>query len=814
MHTNGNTSWEIGANKLSSTKLYPSFTTAEIESQFRQAMLAAGLNYSGEIVANGAIHRFSTNGSKSDQAGWYVLYDDNIPAGSFGDWRTGLSQNWCADIGRELTHEEENASRKRMSEIQRKRDEEKARIHQRAKINANEIWNKAIPAAEHPYLAHKRIKAHGIRVYEKKLIIPLCNESGEICSLQFIDAAGSKKFMPDGQVKDCYYTIGRASGVICVAEGFATAASIHEATGYTVIVAFNAGKLLDAAKFALNKFPDTKIIICADDDYQTEGNPGRTKANEAAQSVNGYVVIPDFGDKRPDGFTDFNDLHQAHGIGAVHRCVTGAITTLGREWPSPEPLVSRLAIEPYPVDALPQTILNAVEEVQSFTKAPLPLIASSAISAISLASQAHVDVQRDGKLKSPSGLFLLTIADSGERKSTCDDFFTVAIKEYEKEQEEASKGAIDAYDAAILVWDSEKKGITEAIRNNAKSGKSSDRLKKALKDLQNDKPESPLIPRLNFSDVTPEELAYSLSKKWPSGGIVSSEAGVVFGSHGMGKDSVMRNLSLLNQLWDGGTIRIDRRTSESFAVRGARLTIALQVQEATLKQFFDRSGDLARGTGFLARFLISWPESTQGQRPYTNPPLNWPAMTVFNRRIKAILDRQVPLSSNRELTPRILQFAPEAKTEWVNFYNNIEENLRPCGELFDIRDVASKAADNVARLAALFQYFEKDSVTIEAHSVVSASAIVAWHLNESRRFFGELSLPLEISDAMRLDKWTIEYCKQNKTHMVNKNHIRQYSPLRKTDRLNNAIAELTNLNRIQLTNEGKKAIIKVNPGLL
>lgn len=807
MHTNENAHWQVSAN--TTFTLSDDYSTLEIAEQARSDMQAKGITPPDQLVVDDKIHRFG-----KDKSCWCVFHSDGIPAGAYGDWRTGETYTWCMNIGRELTQTEQAEIRERVAEMHRKRDAEKARIHHEAKINANRIWEEATTALEHPYLTLKGIKAHGIKVHKEKLIIPLYNESGEICSLQFIDGDGKKKFMPDGQVKDCYFCIAKLSNLVCIAEGYATAASIHEATGYAVIVAFNAGKLVDAAKFARNKFPDIKIIICADDDYQTEGNPGLTKAKEAAKSVNGYVAIPDFSDERPDGFTDFNDLHQAHGIDDVKRCVSSAVTTPGKEWPDPEPLVSKLSIEPYPVDALPKTILNAVEEVQSFTKAPLPLIVSSAISAVSLASQAYLDVQRAEKLKSPSGLFLLTIADSGERKSTCDGFFTAAIKEYEQEQEDASKAEVKAYDAAILTWDAEQKGITEAIRNNAKSGKSNDRLKQALRDLQNDKPEPPIIPRLNYSDVTPEELAYSLSKKWPSGGIVSSEAGAVFGSHGMSKDSVMRNLSLLNQLWDGGTIRIDRRTSESFVVSGARLSIALQVQEATLREFFDRSGDLARGTGFLARFLISWPESTQGQRPYTNPPSNWPAMAAFNRRIKMILNKQVPRNSNGELTPRLLEFTPEAKVEWVNFYNDIEESLRPCGELFDIRDVASKAADNVARLAALFQYFESDGVVIEAHNAVSASAIVAWHLNESRRFFGELSLPFEISDAMRLDKWLAEYCKQHKTHMVNKNYIRQYSPLRKTDRLNNAIAELSNLNRIQVTNEGKKVTIKVNPGLL
>src|SRR5690606_6595001 len=117
-------------------------------------------------------------------------------------------------------------------------------------------------------------------------------------------------------------------------------------------------------------------------------------------------------------------------------------------------------------------------------------------------------------------------------------------------------------------------------------------------------------------DATPEALTWGLAKHWPSAGIVSSEAAAIFGSHGMGHESIMRNLGNLNQLWDGVLLTFDRRTSESYAVRSARLTVALQVQEATLREFLGRAGALARGSGFLARFLIAWPKSTQGQRMF------------------------------------------------------------------------------------------------------------------------------------------------------------------------------------------------------
>ena len=122
------------------------------------------------------------------------------------------------------------------------------------------------------------------------------------------------------------------------------------------------------------------------------------------------------------------------------------LPTTASEWPEPEPLIAEIAPEPYPVDALPETLRAAIEEVVGFVKAPIPLVASTALGALSLAIQAHVDVQRAEKLEGPAGLFLLTIADSGERKSTCDGFFTKAIRQYQDEQAEAQKPDLEGHE--------------------------------------------------------------------------------------------------------------------------------------------------------------------------------------------------------------------------------------------------------------------------------------------------------------------------------------------------------------------------------
>jgi putative DNA primase/helicase len=481
-------------------------------------------------------------------------------------------------------------------------------------------------------------------------------------------------------------------------------------------------------------------------------------------------------------------------------------------WPEPQPLTAKIEPEPYPLDALPDTIRAAVEEVAGFIKAPAALVASSALAALSLACQAHIDAKRAEKLHGPVGLFLLTIADSGERKSTCDGFFASAIRQYQDEQAEAMKPAIKEYQAAIAAWEAERDGILSAVKDAGRKGKPTDKLRGDLAQRQQDKPEPPRVPRLILGDETPENLAWSLAKQWPSAGVLSSEAGVVFGSHGMGRDSAMRNMALLNVLWDGGAHSIGRRTSESFTVHDARLTMGLMIQETTLREYFSKSGGLARGSGFLARFLVAWPESTQGQRPFTEAPANWPHLAAYHRRIAAILNQPAPIDEDGALTPAMLSLAPDAKVAWVEYHDAIESELASGGELYDVRDVASKSADNAARLAALFQHFEHGmGGVVGLDSFERASRIAAWHLSEARRFFGELALPAELADAARLDSWLMEHCQRERTHLVPTREAQRLGPIRDKEKLTTALRELEELDRVRVVQEGRRKTIKVNP---
>ncbi len=788
----------------------------DVIEQFRQAIGSAGLPPPDTINADGAIHRFSTNGKRSDDSGWYVLHLDGVPAGSFGCWRNVPTVNWCGKVQSDMTQSEREAHQHRVHAMKAQRDSEQVQRNAAAAVEASKRFKAAATCTSHQYQTTKGVHAHGIKIEGDNLLIPMRDTAGTLHSLQTITPEGDKRFFDGGRVKGCYHSIGKPNGKLIIGEGYATCASIHEATGDAVAAAFTAVNLLPVALALRAKYPDMQLILAADDDYRTAGNPGLTKATAAAQAVGGLLAVPEFPAGRGDKDKDFNDLCKLSGADAVRRCIDAAKPCADanlHSWPEPEPLSAFHAPLPYPLDALPKTVLKAVEEVVGFVKAPVALVASSALSAMSVAIQGLYDVERAPGLKGPCSLFMLSIAESGERKTTCDGYFKQAIETHQREKSEALKPQLENYKADLTVWDAKKAGIAEAVKKAMKNGESTAAHEADMRQLEQDKPKIVRVPKLIRGDDTPENLSWAMMREWPSAGVLSSEAGVVFGAHGMGSESVTRNLALLNVLWDGGSIPIGRKTTESFTVEGVRLTMGLQVQEVPLRTFFDKSKGLARGTGFLARFLIAWPESTMGTRKFTAAS-DGKHLAVFHSRITELLQKGLSIDDDGRLTTTILPLSAEAHNVWVAFHDEIESKLAPDGELHDVKDVAAKVADNAARIAAQFQVFEHDAGVIGVESMRGGAKVAAWHLSEARRFLGQFALPPELDKANRLDGWLLNWCRREGVTSVSTRDAAQRGPLRDKGAVDTAVAVLEELGRARIFKDGKKRLIQVNPALL
>lgn len=274
------------------------------ENQLRNAMEINGIEPPEHIEMDGKIHRFRSGtkgkGGASDKTGWYILFPDGVPAGRFGCWRSDIEQTWRANMDRTLSPAEEMAITRRMAEARVARDAEIAKKRDIASNDVDTIWGDCTGAsADHPYIKAKGIQVHGARVTgDGRLVLPLYNEAGSLSSLQYIDHAGGKLYHPGGQTGGCYNVVGSVDGEIktlYVAEGFATAATIHEVTHQPCVASYSASNLVPVVEMLRSKFgPNVDIVVVADNDKSGVG--ARYAEQACAKHGARYILPPDEGD--------------------------------------------------------------------------------------------------------------------------------------------------------------------------------------------------------------------------------------------------------------------------------------------------------------------------------------------------------------------------------------------------------------------------------------------------------------------------------------------------------------------------------------
>jgi putative DNA primase/helicase len=288
----------------------PEKLVAPPETQLIDAMRAAGLEPPEEIHFDGKIHRFrsGTKGSPGhgDKPGWYLVFGDGIPAGRFGCWRAGMEITWRADVGRKLTEFEEMAHARRINESKVLREAAQERQHQVASETVEKIWLSGVAAhPDHPYLKRKGIQTHGVRTTgDGRLMVPLYDADGTLSTLQYIDDDGGKLYHPGGQTGGKFWMVGSLDepGTLYVAEGFATAATIHETTDRPVVVAYSASNLVPVTGTLREMYGATQdIVIVADHD---QSGVGQRYAEQASAKYGARMVMPPI-------LGDANDYAQA-----------------------------------------------------------------------------------------------------------------------------------------------------------------------------------------------------------------------------------------------------------------------------------------------------------------------------------------------------------------------------------------------------------------------------------------------------------------------------------------------------------------------
>lgn len=503
----------------------------------------------------------------------------------------------------------------------------------------------------------------------------------------------------------------------------------------------------------------------------------------------------------------------------------------------PSDITSPADEAPYPLAMFPPVARNAISEYAAFGRQPIPLVASSALGQMALACQGLADVARNDELRSPCSLYLLAIAESGERKSASDKVFSRAIREWvirerETRAPEFRRSLAMARDHKARIAGVESRIKTVSAKDDDDAHRELEQLQKRLIELEQNPIVARPLPAPTHEDVNPASLAHAVANGWPSSGLYSDEAGAVVGSQGLGEESATSLLSLMNILWDGRSFAPTRKAAAATELRGRRFSCFLMLQPVLLPKLIDKGG---RSIGFLARFLICHPTSTMGSRFYVEPPTERSGLNAFDRQITTLLSLELPIDCSGEdhgalmrLIPPVMTLAPDAKRRWVEFHDSVERELCQFGEFSGVRDVASKAAENAVRIAGIFQLFDQGRVdaTIELSYLDAGVAVAGWHLSEAKRLFLDIDAPSEILDARELSNWLVGKARElesrdgelimDREGTLSLRDISKFGPnrVRESMHRDDALDILVEANHVRRCDVGKQKRIQVSPKLL
>lgn len=487
----------------------------------------------------------------------------------------------------------------------------------------------------------------------------------------------------------------------------------------------------------------------------------------------------------------------------------------------------------FPVDALPPDLYELALELQRNTKAPWELIVSSLLSSISLACQGSANVRVPNGISPPSpiSIYLAALIESGGGKTTLDKIVSKPFAEFEVKQAEFLKQQRTKYKSDMIAWNIKTKAIMKAIEKAAYPNQEAedqspeesadwpasrryvDRLRTQLTEHLAQEPPRPRNVKIMYNNTSPAAILRSLYENWPSASLSSDEAGGIFNGQALG------DLAMINKLWEGGTIHVERIDSDSFVLRNARLTLALMVQPKIFRKYLDRRGEEARAIGLFARCFICCPISSIGTRFIGHVPPVWQHLPKFHARISELLEQNFLELEAPEFTRPTLEFSSDAKQLWINAFNDVESCLYPGRYFSDISDYGAKFGENLARLAALFHFFGGETGEISYETTNRALAICRWYMEEFKRLFSLVpDVPIEQSDASQIELWMVKELQNNRCYWLNgipyvrKNDLRQGGPnaIREKGRLNNALQFMDFSHRARIVKFGKTTFIELN----
>jgi hypothetical protein len=418
---------------------------------------------------------------------------------------------------------------------------------------------------------------------------------------------------------------------------------------------------------------------------------------------------------------------------------------------APRPLCRELPpAESFPLEALPPLIRAAAEGIQDRTQAPAAICAQAVLGAAALAVQPHADLNLPHGERRPSSLFLVTVAQSGERKTTADGLALAAVRRREADLAAAFGRENDDFDSVTAAWEKQR-------LEDLKQAKTLPEKRKALAAL-GPRPAPPVPPILTCPEPTIEGLAKLYAAGASSLGIFASEGGQFVGSHGMSEENRLKMAAGLSSVWDGEAFRRVRAGDGTLYLPGRRLALHLQLQPGVGTRLL--ADPMLADQGLLSRLLVSAPDSTAGNRLWREPdPASDQKLQAFHNRVSELLRRPAEIIEGQRgaLRPGVLSFSPQAKVMWVRFADEVERQLRPEGELHRVRALAAKLPEHAARLAAVMAVIEDPDLAELSDKAMAAGIELAQHYaSEALRLFEVGSIDGDLLLAQKVLRWLIE----------------------------------------------------------
>lgn len=423
---------------------------------------------------------------------------------------------------------------------------------------------------------------------------------------------------------------------------------------------------------------------------------------------------------------------------------------------APQPISLRASVgeaEAFPLDALSPTIGKAIQAIIDIVQIPPSIAAQSVISAAALVCQSRYNVELPTRKKVPTSLFLFSVAQSGDRKTTADSLALQPVTDRERELKETAAGLEATYENQLAAY--------EAAKAEAKRHKGPRSEKEAKLNAVGLPPVKPPAGVLITDEATVPGLQKLFAEAMPSLGLFSDDGASWLGGYSMQDENSSSTGASLSHLWDGKPVKRVRATG--FEVHyGRRLSLHLMVQPGVALKLFGNKA--LRDQGMMSRMLVAFPRSLRGTRFWKEPTeQSWADIRAYHNKLAARLrqDMRFENEATRELKFDVLTLSAEARKLWIEFADHCEREMAPGSKYEDIGDFASKMPENAARLAAVLSYFERTPAAL-AQEGISEAALLAgikvmrFYAGEAIRLFGAGSVDEDSDNAQLLIDWIRE----------------------------------------------------------